>query len=125
VLDTLREWENMTFTADDAVLREVAKTIGDGLRTTDLLGRADEGALAILLIDCGFEQSGRVVDRLLSRIENYNFSKPLRIIVGAAGFPEHATDAASLKRQAIGRPIATLRGKPGSGGGLEIVPVSN
>ena len=109
MIETVREWEHMTFTADESMLREVAQSIGQSLRSTDLLGRTDEGMLAILLLDCGFEQCSRPVDRIVSRIENYRFSQSLRIIVGASGFPTHAMDAASLKRQAIGRPIVNVR----------------
>src|SRR5262245_12411233 len=90
MLDTVREWEHMTFTADVGMTREVAQAIGQGIRTTDLIGRTDEGMLGVLLIECGFAQSAHPVDRIVARLESYNFSKPLRVVIGAAGFPSHA-----------------------------------
>ena len=51
-----------------------------------------------------------MIDRLVSRIENYEFPTALRIAVGAACYPTHAVDAESLKRQAMSRPIVNWRG---------------
>jgi hypothetical protein len=54
--------------------------------------------------------STRVIDRLVSRIETYEFPTALRIAVGAASYPTHAVDADSLKQQAGSRPLLTSRG---------------
>ena len=51
-----------------------------------------------------------MIDRLIARIDNYEFPTPLRIAVGAACYPTHAVDAESLKRQALSRPIVNWRG---------------
>ena len=112
-LETSREWEGMMVTADDGTLQEVAQVIGREVRDTDLLGHSDKGTLALVLLDADFEHSTRVIDRLVSRIDHYEFPAPLRIAVGAACYPTHAVDAASLKRQAMTRPIVNWRGHRG------------
>jgi len=110
VLEASREWEGMMVTADDGTLQEVAQVIGREVRDTDLLGHSDKGTLALVLLDADFEHSARVIDRLVARIDNYEFPTALRIAVGAACYPTHAVDAESLKRQAMTRPIVNWRG---------------
>ena len=110
VLEASREWEGMQVSADDGTLQQVAQLIGREVRDTDLLGHTDRGMLALVLLDADFEHSTRVIERLVSRIENYEFPTPLRIAVGAACYPTHAVDAESLKRQALSRPIVNWRG---------------
>jgi hypothetical protein len=109
-VEASREWEGMTVTADDGTLREVAQLIGREVRDTDLIGHTDRGTLALVLLDADFEHSERVINRLVSRIENYEFPTQMRIAVGAACYPTHAVDAESLKRQALSRPVVNLRG---------------
>jgi GGDEF domain-containing protein len=110
VLETSREWEGMTITADDGTVHEVAQVITKEVRDTDLIGLTDKGVLSIVLIDADFEHSTHVIDRLVARIDNYEFPTPLRIAVGAACYPTHAVDANSLKQQAISHPIVNWRG---------------
>jgi GGDEF domain-containing protein len=110
VVEAAREWEGMTVTADDGTLAEVAQIIGREVRDTDVLGHTERGTVSLVLLDADFEHSARVVDRLINRIENYDFATALRIAVGAACYPTHAVDAESLKRQAISRPVAHWRG---------------
>ena len=109
-VEASREWEGMTVTADDGTLHEVAQLIGREVRDTDLLGHTDRGTLALVLLDADFEHSERVINRLVARIENYEFPTQMRIAVGAACYPTHAVDADSLKRQALSRPIVNWRG---------------
>src|SRR5688572_15194046 len=109
LVETSREWEGMMVTADDGTVQEVAQIIGKEVRDTDLLGHTDRGTLALVLLDADFEHSTRVIDRVVSRIENYEFPTTLRIAVGAACYPTHAVDADSLKRQAMSRPIVNWR----------------
>ena len=109
-VEASREWEGMTVTADEGALQQVAQLIGREVRDTDLLGHIEKGTLAVVLLDSDFDHSARVIDRLVSRIESYEFPTPLRIAVGAACYPTHAVDAESLKRQAMSRPIVNWRG---------------
>jgi PleD family two-component response regulator len=110
MLEASREWEGMMVSADDGTVHQVAQIIGKEVRDTDLIGHADKGVLALVLLDADFEHSTRVIDRLVSRIENYEFPTALRIAVGAACYPTHAIDAESLKRQAMSRPLVNWRG---------------
>jgi len=109
-VETSREWEGMTMTADDGTLQEVAQIIVREVRDTDVIGHTEKGTLALVLLDADFDHSSRVIDRLVSRIANYEFPTVLRIAVGAACYPTHAVDADSLKRQARSRPIINWRG---------------
>ena len=109
-LEASREWEGMTVTADEGTLQEVADIVGREGRDTDVLGHTDRGTLAIVLLDSDFDNSTRVIDRVVSRIENYEFPNALRIAVGAACYPTHAVDAESLKKQALSRPVVHWRG---------------
>ncbi len=86
-VEASREWEGMTVTADDGTLQQVAQIIAKEVRDTDLLGHTERGTLAIVLLDADFDHSTRVIDRLVSRIENYEFPTVLRIAVGAACYP--------------------------------------
>ncbi len=109
-VETSREWEGMTMTADDGTLQEVAQIIVREVRDTDVIGHTEKGTLALVLLDADFDHSSRVIDRLVSRIASYEFPTVLRIAVGAACYPTHAVDADSLKRQARSRPIINWRG---------------
>ena len=109
VVEASREWDGMMVTADDGTLHEVAQIISKEIRDTDLMGRTDKGTLSVVLIDADYQHSTRVIDRLVARIENYEFQTALRIAVGAACYPTHAVDAESLKRQALSRPIVNWR----------------
>jgi GGDEF domain-containing protein len=112
VLEAKREWEGLMVTADDGMVDEVAELVGREVRDTDLLGKTDKGMLSLVLLDADFDSSARVIDRLVSRIDSYDFPNPLRISVGAACYPTHAVDSDSLKRQAVSRPVVSWRGGP-------------
>jgi hypothetical protein len=109
VLEATREWDGVLVTADEGTVHQVADIIGKEVRDTDLLGHTEKGTLALVLLDADFEHSTRVIDRLVSRIENYEFPTAMRIAVGAACYPTHAVDAESLKHQAMSRPIVNWR----------------
>ena len=111
-VEASREWEGMTVTTDDGTLQEVAQIISREVRDTDVLGHTGKGTLALVLLDTDFEHSTRVIERVVSRIENYEFQTALRIAVGAACYPTHAVDAESLKRQATSRPLVNWRSGP-------------
>jgi hypothetical protein len=109
-LEASREWEGMTMTADEGTIQEVADIVGREIRDTDVLGHTDRGTLALVLLDSDFDNSARVIDRVVSRIENYEFPTALRIAVGAACYPTHAVDPDSLKQQALSHPVVNWRG---------------
>jgi GGDEF domain-containing protein len=109
-LETRREWDSMTVTADDATLDEVARIVGHEVRDTDLLGSTEAGVLSVVLLDADYDNATRVIDRLVQRIDHYEFTTPLRISVGAACYPTHAVDPDSLKQQALSHPVVNWRG---------------
>ena len=112
VVEARREWEGMMVTADDGTVQEVASLIGREVRDTDLIGKTEKGTLSLVLLDADFDSSTRVIDRLVSRIDSYEFPTPLRISMGAACYPTHAVDIESLRQQAVSRPMVSWRGGP-------------
>jgi GGDEF domain-containing protein len=112
VLEAKREWEGLMVTADDGIVEEVAQIVSREVRDTDLIGHTEKGTLSLVLLDADYDSSARVIDRLVQRIDDYDFPTPLRISVGAACYPTHAVDSSSLKRQAISRPVVSWRGGP-------------
>jgi len=109
-LETSREWDGMTVTADEGTVEEMAQIVRNEVRDTDLLGHTDTGMLSLVLLDADFANSTRVIDRLVQRMDHYDFPGPLRVSVGAACYPTDAVDAESLKRQAISHPVVNWRG---------------
>jgi len=109
-LETRREWDGMTVTADNGTLDEVARIVGHEVRDTDVLGSTEAGVLSLVLLDADYENATKVIDRLVQRIDHYEFTTPLRISVGAACYPTHAVDSDSLKQQALSHPVVNWRG---------------
>jgi hypothetical protein len=96
-------------------LGQIARLISDDVRETDVLARTSEGKLSVVLLDADLDNSMRVIDRLLSRIDHYDFPTPVAIEIGAACCPTHAVDAGSLLRIASTRPVLSRhRGARGS-----------
>jgi PleD family two-component response regulator len=89
-------------------VRHVMRIVADEVRETDLLSRTD-GGISIVLLDADMNNTMRVIDRLMSRVDHYEFPVPLSITVGAASCPTHGTDAESLRRAAAARPVVTRR----------------
>jgi hypothetical protein len=80
--------------------REVARLVSRQVRETDLLSHHDWGRLSLVLLDADLKSSATVVERLMSRFEQYEFTAPTAISVGAACCPTHGTDADQLHRVA-------------------------
>ena len=109
MLETRREWDGLTVDADRGTVGDVATIVGHEVRDTDLLGLPDNGMLALVLLDADYESSRKVIERLVQRIDSYDFAAPLRISMGAACYPTHAVDSTSLKREAIRHPVVSWR----------------
>ena len=110
VLETRREWDGITVTADDGTVEEMAEIVGHEVRDTDLLSHVGNGVLSLVLLDADYENSTKVIDRLVQRIDSYDFPTPVRVSMGAACYPTHAVDGDSLKRQALTHPVVNWRG---------------
>lgn len=78
---------------------EIARLVTSELRQTDLLA-FDEESVWMLLLDADLQNSTRVIERVMTRLEHYRFTVPLDIEVGAACCPTHGADAGTLKRAA-------------------------
>ena len=89
----------------DQAVKDVARLISRDVRETDLLSRTDPGQLSVVLLDADLDSSIGVIDRLMARLDHYQFPKPLTFEVGAACCPTHGADAATLRRAAESRPI--------------------
>ena len=79
---------------------EIARLVNPELRETDLLA-VDQETVWMVLLDADLQNSTRVIERVMSRLEHYQFTVPLDIDVGAACCPTHGADAGTLKRAAI------------------------
>jgi hypothetical protein len=115
LVEAAREWAGVLVTADEATVHQMGAIIGGEVRSTDLLGHAETGGLALALVDADLEHSALVIERIVSRMEHYEFPTALRIAVGAACYPTHASDADALKREAMARPIVSWRRGGGAG----------
>ncbi|HEX5110367.1 MAG TPA: hypothetical protein VFV95_18075 [Vicinamibacterales bacterium] len=109
-VETSREFDGMTVAADQGIVGEVAQIIRNEVRDTDVLGVTTHGLLSLVLLDADYENSTRVIDRLVERMNHYDFPSPLRLSVGAACYPTDAVDAESLQKQAVSHPVICWRG---------------
>jgi hypothetical protein len=95
----------------EQAVKEVARLISRDMRETDLLAHTDQGQLSVVLLDADLEDSLRVVDRLMARLDDYHFEKPLTFEIGAACCPTHGADAETLRRAAESRPVRRSGGR--------------
>lgn len=98
----------------DAPVREVARLISREVRETDLLAQTARGRVSLVLLDADLPNSMTVIERLMSRLDHYQFQQPLAIHVGAACCPTHGADVDSLKRAAEARSVHPRRDARGS-----------
>jgi GGDEF domain-containing protein len=89
----------------DQAVREIARLVSREVRETDLLSHTDKGRLSVVLLDADMHNSMRVIERLMNRLDHYEFAQPLAIEVGAASCPTHGADAETLRRAAETRPV--------------------
>jgi hypothetical protein len=89
--------------------REVARLVSREVRETDLISASAEGRLSMVLLDADLQNSMRVIDRLMARLEHYQFPAPLALDVGAACCPTHGVDADTLRRAAASRTLTPRR----------------
>ncbi len=94
--------------------RELARVVSREVRETDLLSQNEQGSLSVVLLDADLQNSMRVLDRVLSRLEHYEFTSPTAIAVGAACCPTHGADVDSLRRAAETRPLHPRRDARGN-----------
>jgi GGDEF domain-containing protein len=98
----------------DQAVREIARLVSREVRETDLLSHTDKGRLSVVLLDADMPNSLRVIERLMNRLDHYQFPQPLAIEVGAASCPMHGADAETLRRAAESRPVHLPRDTRGN-----------
>jgi len=89
----------------EAAVRQIARLVSREVRETDLLSQTEQAQLSVVLLDADLQNSLRVVDRFMARLEHYQFARPLAIGVGAASCPTHGADAETLRRSAKARTV--------------------
>jgi GGDEF domain-containing protein len=82
-----------------SAVNEIAALLSRELRETDLLA-TDETLVSMVLLDADVHNATQVIERVMSRLEHYQFTAPVEIEVGAACCPTHGADAETLKRVA-------------------------
>lgn len=98
----------------EAPVREIARLISREVRETDLLAQTARGRVSLVLLDADLPNSMTVIERLMSRLDHYQFPQPLAIQVGAACCPTHGADVDSLKRAAESRSVHPRRDARGN-----------
>ena len=98
----------------EKAVREIARLISREVRETDLLALTGHGRLSIVLLDADMPNSIGVIERLMSRLDHYQFPQPLAIEVGAACCPTHGADVESLRRAAEARSVHPRRDTRGN-----------
>ena len=102
----------------DAIIEEVTGRIRAILRRRDRLVRYSGNRFAIALLSCPFEQTEMAASRLADLVaaEPVMTSKgpvAVRLCIGAAAAPQHASDAAALMRRAEEALAAAKQGRTG------------
>jgi hypothetical protein len=88
-------------------VREVARLISRDVRETDLISHTSHNQLSVVLLDADLDNAIGVVDRLMARLDHYDFPRPLTFEIGAACCPTHGVDSETLRRAAQSRPVRT------------------
>ncbi len=93
-------------------LRSLSDTVSGSVPAEALCARFGDDEICVLLPEAGSEGGYAVAERVLERLAE----NPLgyEVDVGVAEYPEHATDAAGLVRQAL-RALSTAKRVGGSG----------
>jgi hypothetical protein len=94
-----------------AAVREIVGLISAELRETDMLA-TDATMVSMVLLDSDLQNSTGVIDRVMSRLEHYQFTAPVEIEIGVACCPTHGADVDTLKRVAAGARTGLPRQKP-------------
>ena len=96
--------------AGEDPVQHMTRIVGNEVRETDLVTRMGSG-ISVVLLDADMNNSMRVIDRLMARLDHYEFPSPVSIIVGAATSPTHGTDSGALRRAAAARPVVSRRAR--------------
>lgn len=98
----------------DRAVQAIARLISRDVRETDLLAHTGKGRLSIVLLDADLASSMLVIDRLMARLDHYEFPQPLVFDVGAACCPADGADVETLRRAAESRAVHPRRDTRGN-----------
>jgi len=90
---------------------EIAGLVSGELRETDMLA-TDATTVSMVLLDADLHNSTRVIERVMARLEHYQFTTPVAIEVGVACCPTHGADLDTLKRVAMSARTGLTRQDP-------------
>ena len=96
-----RECVDAIVSADEWIVKELARLIRGAVRSTDLLARTADGVLSLLLVGIDYDRARCVIERIDEHLRRYYRPPVLRISVGAACCPTHAICADDLLQQAL------------------------
>jgi hypothetical protein len=94
-----------------AAVREIAGLVSRELRETDMLA-IDATTVSMVLLDADIQSSSGVIERVMARLEHYQFTAPVEIAVGAACCPTDGADLDTLKRVAAAARTGLARRAP-------------
>jgi diguanylate cyclase (GGDEF)-like protein len=102
----------------DGIIAEVTSRIRTVMRRRDKLVRYSGNRFALALLSCPSEQADTAIARLASLIQSEPVATakgpvPVRLCIGAAAAPQHATDAPGLLRRAEEAMAIAKRGDRG------------
>lgn len=95
----------------EGAVGEIVRLASAELRETDMLA-TDATTVSMVLLDSDIQNSSLVIDRLMTRLDHYQFTAPIEIEIGAACCPTHGADLDTLKRVAAGARTGLTRRAP-------------
>ena len=110
-----RESQGAIVTADEWIVRGLARIIRVAVRETDLLGRTADGMLSLMLAGIDTERATKVIHRLNEQLKRYGAASATQWSIGVASCPTHAIRVDDLMRYAIAErktQAAALAGAP-------------
>jgi GGDEF domain-containing protein len=96
-----RESQGAIVTADEWIVRGLARIIRVAVRETDLLGRTADGMLSLMLAGIDTERATKVIHRLNEQLKRYGAASATKWSIGLASCPTHAIRVDDLLRYAI------------------------
>lgn len=101
--------------AGDAVLKQIARTLREGIRGTDMVARYGGEEFAIMLVETAREGGTLVAERLRESVAALDFAsqdikRQVTVSIGLACSPEHAADPRALIERADESLYAAKRG---------------
>ncbi len=101
--DDLRRYNELSYVAGDQMIHDLATTLREQLRPSDLLARWDVGdQFLVVLSQTGVSGAAALAERLRQRVieRSQLWPFPVTISIGVASVPQHGRDADTVLRLA-------------------------